>query len=738
MNAQEWKMLLSAYADGEASPEEAAEAEKLLFERSECRAYFDEIKKLSSSIKLIPNENLSSDAELKVLSAVTKERDMKPAYWKRGAAVMATILVVVLTFQQYEHRGLQGRLKSSADDIGYQYAVVDYKKVAPMEQARAKGGSVTTFASGITAPVAQDKEQYEPYYSMSRDENSVVSAKTAFYDSSAVVPALSATSVGQIRGAGWSSYETRKDTAWKRQGITAYNLPYVQETTEEYKQINENTFQFAANEPLSTLSADVDTASYSNVRRFLTQRQMPPEDAVRVEEMINYFSYDYPQPWLGHPFSITTDLAECPWNPSHQLMRIGLKGKVPAGFTLPPSNLVFLIDVSGSMATPEKLPLLKEGFKMMVQQLRPQDYVSIVVYASQAGQVLGPTSGADKERIINAIDSLNANGSTAGGEGIQMAYAVARQSFIKGGNNRVILATDGDFNVGVSSPYDLEQLISERRRDGIFLTVLGFGEGNLKDNRMQTLADKGNGNYSYIDSFQEAHKVLVSELGSTLFTIAKDVKIQVEFNPALVKEYRLIGYEKRTLAKEDFNNDRKDAGEIGAGHTVTALYEIVPNYYTGGANRTVPGVDALRYQKVSYEVSLPWKEQEIATVKLRYKDPDGDTSKLISKTVNRGDLTRDIKGDFAWATAVAEFGMLLRASENRGSASYEQVLSLARGNIGNDPSGLRAEFILLVETARSIAPKLLPVGYYGVHRDSGEGQYPNFRENPLRNNINFK
>ncbi|MBF0386548.1 MAG: VWA domain-containing protein [Candidatus Omnitrophica bacterium] len=595
--------------------------------------------------------------------------------------------------------------------------------------------------------------QYEPYYANTSEGKAGVSAQYQYrskdsaryglgandkavlyqYSGSRAIVAPAAPSVmhsamydQSLAVSGTGTYLMRES-----QETSYYSSPvrYIQPMpvdTEEYKRINENEFLLASVDPLSTLSTDVDTASYSNVRRFLSQRQMPPADAVRIEEMVNYFSYDYPQPWFGQPFSITTDLAACPWAPGHQLMRIGLKGKIPSGTNLPPSNLVFLIDVSGSMSDGDKLPLLKEGFKMMVQQLRAQDYVSIVVYAGNAGQVLAPTSGADKYRILSAIDSLNAGGSTAGGEGIQLAYRVAQESFISGGNNRVILATDGDFNVGIADTASLERMIEEKRKAGVFLTILGFGQGNLKDGRMQSIADKGNGNYSYIDSLQEARKVLVEELGSTLFTIAKDVKIQVEFNPAAVKAYRLIGYEKRLLAKEDFNNDQKDAGEIGAGHTVTALYEIVPAGAVEGWSYVRPGVDPLKYQAQSPVYTGAVNDHEVATVKLRYKEPDGDASKLIAKTVKRSDAVRYPKGDFAWASAVAEFGMLLRGSEFRGYASYDRVLNDTRNNIGNDPNGLRAEFISLVETARSIMPQPQPVGYdepvYRIYSAQGDGQ----------------
>jgi Ca-activated chloride channel family protein len=469
---------------------------------------------------------------------------------------------------------------------------------------------------------------------------------------------------------------------------------YAGSNTEEYAKVEENKFLTAADNPLSTFSIDVDTASYSNIRRYLTNNQLPPKDAARIEEMVNYFSYDYPQPKDGEPFSVTTNLAVCPWNKAHQLLRIGLKGKTPDASKLPPSNLVFLIDVSGSMQDANKLPLLKEGFKMMVRQLRPEDKVSIAVYAGNAGKILEPTSGADKNKILWAIDQLQAGGSTAGGEGILLAYQLAKDSFIKGGNNRVILATDGDFNVGVSNTGDLTRIIEEKRKDGIFLTILGFGEGNIKDSRLVQLADKGNGNYYYIDNSKEAKKVLVTELGSTLFTIAKDVKVQIEFNPAQVKAYRLIGYEKRMLAKEDFNNDQKDAGEIGAGHTVTALYEVVP----ASSTESFGNVDNLKYQ----EKVQPVVSNEVMTVKLRYKEPDKDVSKLITQAITKSDIKDEPTGDFAFASAVAEFGMLLRGSEFKADSSYDHVKKTAKASLGDDKFGFRAEFVTLVETAETL------------------------------------
>ena len=421
--------------------------------------------------------------------------------------------------------------------------------------------------------------------------------------------------------------------------------------------------------------------------------------------MVNYFNYEYEQPKGDDPFSVYTELAACPWNSKHQLLHIGLQGKIIPTENLPASNLVFLLDVSGSMNSADKLPLLKSGFKMLVNQLRDEDKVSIVVYAGAAGVVLEPTSGKDKAKILDALEKLTAGGSTAGGAGIQKAYELAERHFIQGGNNRVILATDGDFNVGVNSPDGLEKLIEKKRESGIFLTVLGFGTGNYKDNRMEVLADKGNGNYAYIDNLLEAKKTLVSEFGGTLFTIAKDVKLQLEFNPAYVQGYRLIGYENRMLAAEDFNNDKKDAGELGSGHTVTALYEIVP---AGVEDSPYLGsVDDLKYQRNEPKVeNKGLKNGELLTVKLRYKKPDEDKSKRILHIVSNRPVNENATSEnFRFSAAVAQFGMLLQESEYSGDASYSKVLALGKGAQGKDEEGYRAEFLNLVRRMELVAER---------------------------------
>lgn len=472
--------------------------------------------------------------------------------------------------------------------------------------------------------------------------------------------------------------------------------------TEDYDGITENRFRKVTDEPLSTFSIDVDGASYSNVRRMINYGQMPAKDAVRVEEFINYFKYNYPQPKGNDPFSINTEMSVCPWNQDHKLVMVGLQGKEIATTNLPPSNLVFLIDVSGSMSDANKLPLVKASLRLLVDQLREQDHVAIVVYAGAAGLVLPSTSGMNKEKIMEAIDKLEAGGSTAGGAGIKLAYNVAKEQFKKGGNNRVILCTDGDFNVGVSSDAEMERLIEEERKSGVFLTVLGYGMGNYKDNKMQKLANKGNGNHAYIDGMNEAKKVLVNEFGGTMFTIAKDVKLQVEFNPALVQAYRLVGYENRLLNKEDFNNDKKDAGELGSGHTVTALYEIIP---VGVESSFIDDVDELKYQQSTKNKKSGLKN-EIMTIKFRYKEPDANESKLIVHPLLDEKIPFEKTSEnFRFATAVTQFGMLLRNSEFKGSSSYEKVIRQATAAVGTDKEGYRAEFIKLVQNVQSLAKK---------------------------------
>ncbi len=472
--------------------------------------------------------------------------------------------------------------------------------------------------------------------------------------------------------------------------------------TEAYSPINENGFHAVVDEPLSTFSIDVDRASYSNVRRFINGGSLPPVDAVRIEELVNYFDYEYDSPKGNDPVKVFTEVAVAPWNEGHFIMHVGLKARELDKSSLPSSNLVFLLDVSGSMNASNKLPLLKSAMKMLVGELREDDRVVIVVYAGAAGLMLESTSGSRKDEIFNAIDNLSAGGSTAGGAGIKLAYDVAQKHFIDGGNNRIILATDGDFNIGASSDGEMQRLIEEKRESGVFLTTLGFGMGNYKDSKMEILADKGNGNYAYIDNLTEAKKTLVNEFGATLFTVAKDVKLQVEFNPQYVSEYRLIGYENRLLNNEDFNDDSKDAGEMGAGHVVTALYEVIPAGKGGNVK-----VDSLKYRPSPKWSSIPpFKEQypnEIATVKMRYKSPEGGKSKLLSRVVDTDSQSKDmVSPNLKWSMSVASFGMLLRHSEHINGFSYSKMIELAQSAIGKDKEGYRRECLQLMKLAERL------------------------------------
>jgi len=474
----------------------------------------------------------------------------------------------------------------------------------------------------------------------------------------------------------------------------------AQPNTEEYGSFKENRFLSAKEQALSTFSLDVDAASYGNMRRMINMGQKPPKDAIRVEELINYFSYDYPKPSGKDPVSINTETSICPWDASHQLVKIGVKAREIPSENLPASNFVFLLDVSGSMDVPNKLELVKSSIKLLTNNLRKTDRVAIVVYAGAAGVVLESTEGTDKQKIMEAVDGLHAGGSTAGGAGIQLAYKIAEKNFIENGNNRIVLCTDGDFNVGVSSNNELESLIESKRKTGVYLTVLGYGMGNYKDDKLQILAEKGNGNHAYIDNIQEANKVLVNEFGSTMYTVAKDVKIQVEFNPARVNAYRLIGYESRLLNKEDFNDDTKDAGELGSGHTVTALYEIIP----AGVKNTYGGVDNLKYQTNNNTTNnvQPNNSSELLTVKLRYKLPKSDSSNKMEVPVLMSDINKKPSFDFKFIMAVSMFGQLLRESDFKGNSSYDKVIELANNGIGADPHGYRREFMRLVESVNQL------------------------------------
>jgi Ca-activated chloride channel family protein len=476
------------------------------------------------------------------------------------------------------------------------------------------------------------------------------------------------------------------------------NAEAIEHNTEAYDAIAENRFISAANQPLSTFSVDVDTASYSNTRRFLREGQTPPKGAVRIEELVNYFDYDYPAPQGDAPFSVYTEIGDAPWASGHRLVHVGLQGRSIALEDVPPRNLVFLLDVSGSMNDPNKLPLLKRSFGALVETLSEKDTVAITVYAGASGLVLPATPGSDRRTILSALERLEAGGSTNGGEGIRLAYSVARAQQKPGGINRVVLATDGDFNVGTTSHSELLDLIEQERKSGVFLTVLGFGMGNYNDSTLEKIADHGNGNYAYIDSDQEARKVLVQQANATLITIAKDVKIQIEFNPHVVGAYRLIGYENRALRDQDFHDDKKDAGDIGAGHTVTALYEIVT---PDDAKRLAP-TERLKYQVPTGTTA----NGEALTVKLRFKRPNSDVSELMSVPVaNRTVAANQTSESFRFSSAVAAFGMTLRQSEHKGAANFPLAKQLATRSLGQDPHGYRREFISLIDAASRLSPQ---------------------------------
>lgn len=746
-NHQEWKLLISAYFDDELSSQEKDTVNNHLVDCPACQKYLKELQTLSLRVKAFKNESLSADLEQRLNNlnrTRTQEPVMKKSTFMNALKVTVPILFVgaiAFTLQMYAQRSIQarargasiymsqlakgdtgGRLRSAADGIGEQYSA---------------GHATSTVKRAAESKIGQTP-QYEAYYATadytvdrSASDNFVHSKipAAARIDKKSIAPSTTAQVTWQDSAYYQPSYAERTITNrtqsivnlqqeyWGGNGDSLQeNIPQEKDkyalsqqqlqisNTEQYDLISENDFLKVVDNPLSTFSIDVDTASYSNIRRFLNNNQMPPRDAVRIEEMINYFDYNYPQPGWNQPFSITLEHGICPWNPGHHLVLVGLQGKELNERQTPPSNLVFLIDVSGSMSSPDKLPLLKESLKMMVAQLRSEERVSIVVYAGAAGLVLDSAPGYNKGLIMSAIDNLQAGGSTAGGQGIELAYAMARKNFLKDGNNRVILATDGDFNVGVSNDSQLVQLIEEKRKSGIFLTVLGFGTGNYQDGKMEKLANKGNGNYFYIDTLKEGKKVLVDELGSTLIAIAKDVKIQIEFNPSAVKAYRLIGYENRKLAKEDFNDDTKDAGELGAGHTVTALYEIIP---ANSWETTSTSVDPLKYQKQSKRKSVFNNDKEMMTVKLRYKEPKAGTSQIIAKVLNQptNTLGRNWFGssdNLQFASAVAEFGMLLRNSNFKGVSSYQSVLQRVQSSAYNDSHGYKNELIGLIQKASTL------------------------------------
>lgn len=546
--------------------------------------------------------------------------------------------------------------------------------------------TVSLFAVGCAAPASEPAESYSP-----SDDAGVKE------DNKSIVPeAPQACEEPEDARA----EESECDMAFDAPTCDDYwEEPPQEPTNEEYGEFVESTFLSPKKAPLSTFSIDVDTASYSNIRRFLSDGSLPPVDAVRVEECINYFSYDYTNSIGKHPIGVDVTISDCPWNSGRYLARVSVKAKELDLSEAPDGNIVFLLDVSGSMDELDKLPLVKSALTMLSENLSSDDKVSIVVYAGASGLILEGCSGADNHEIEHALRSLSAGGSTAGGEGIELAYSIAERHFIKGGNNRVILCTDGDFNVGPSSMDELEKLIERKRNSGVFLSVLGFGDGNIKDNKMETLADKGNGNYAYIDSLMEAKKVLVNEMSSTLYTVAKDVKVQVEFNPKAVKEYRLVGYDNRRLNDEDFNDDRKDAGEMGAGHTVTVFYEII----LVGSDESSQNIDDLVFQDSSetpLETSNP--ASDWLYVKTRYKQPDAHESELLTVMAGQQDYTKNPDSDFDFASAVTEFALLLKNSRYMGDADFDGLIQRAKNAKGSDADGYRAQFIQLAELAEQL------------------------------------
>ena len=643
---------------------------------------------------------------------------------RRTGAVLALILAIAgpaPSHAQSETGAVQGTVLDATANVGVAGAQVFVAGTVTGTLTDANGAY---FLSGVPAGEQVVTVRLIGYRQMSK-RVTVTAGETVTLDFSVEQAAVRRQDLTVTGVAGETPqvlpYEV--DRAARGLAATSVMRAYADFNTESYARIEENGFRSVGASPLSTFSIDVDRASYANVRRFIQAGERPPVDAVRIEEMINYFPYEWDSERDSgrdsaagdHPFQLLTEVWDAPWKPEHRLVRIGLRAPSIDTEDLPPSNLVFLLDVSGSMSSPDKLPLLKKAFALLAEQLRPQDRVAIVVYAGAAGLVLPPTPGNRRARILSAVERLQAGGSTAGGAGIALAYEVAREHFVEDGNNRVILATDGDFNVGASSDAEMVRLIEKERESGIFLTVLGFGTGNLKDSKMEQIADHGNGNFHYVDGLLEARKVLVEEMGGTLFTVAKDVKLQVEFNPGRAAAYRLIGYENRLLADEDFNDDTKDAGELGAGHTVTALYEVVP------AGLPVPrSVDPLRYQPPAEPrppveappveappveappvEALPAAfEDELLYVKVRYKDPDGSESRLLAHAV--ADRARSPSPSFRFAAAVAGFGMLLRDSPHAGGLTPDDVIALAERGRGDDPRGYRGEFIRLVEAVRDL------------------------------------
>ena len=663
---------LTAYALGELSDPTRAEMEKAVSQSAEAQAFVQETRQMAA---LLENEFAAELAHaarkpLNIMPLPAPRSFWSDAQWLSiGLAALLAVCAVIaaVALSPRAHRG---------------------------RAANARGGISGLPRLATTPAEIQMEVTPEPTQSalLAQNEPAFVEENPA-----APLPAIAAT------GAASRDLIAEKKIGSPSQPAASSGAAAFD--TAEYDHFDENPFLAAATNPLSTFSIDVDTASYANVRRMINAGTKPPKDSVRIEEMINYFAYDYPQPKGDEPFSINLEVAGCPWAPEHRLVRIGLKGREVAAEKRDASNLVFLLDVSGSMEPVDRLPLVKQAMRLLVDRLTQNDRVAIVVYAGGSGLVLPSTPGDRKEQILHALEDLEAGGSTNGAAGIELAYQIAAENFIKGGVNRVILATDGDFNIGTTSQGELVRLAEEKAKGGVFLTVLGVGDDNLKDSTMQKIADKANGNYAYLDSLEEARKVLVQQMNGTLVTIAKDVKVQVEFNPLHVSSYRLLGYEKRLLRKEDFNNDKVDAGEIGAGHTVTALYEVVPRGSTSDPLASAPPVDALKYASPDPRaVTSAYPSPDLLTVKLRYKQPDGETSRLLERSLTDNGVAFDkASPDFRFAAAVAEFGMILRGSPHKGNATVAAVLERAKAAKGRDEFGYRAGFLELAQKAQALA-----------------------------------
>lgn len=723
---------LTAYALGELPEKEAAEVEAVIEKDPALKAEVESIRQVAEKLKTTlaaePLPGNESKPESKPVQPVKTENKRRGRRWAlAGGSVVAVVLVFVVfvlpAMQRAREAARQAHLVDSAtswgypdmpasDDTGSEPPSAEAPQAEePFEAAADSDGSMAGVAPGYSANgPARGKQMPGMRMGGMGMEGGMGAGMGSAPAGGTMGPGMGMMGMGGGGGVRSgqlpTSFYMTDDIQYVPDGEQPSPNPSIRRpdgrfNTETYDKIVENEFKRVSEHPLSTFSIDVDTTSYSMVRSMLTtEGRMPPPGAVRLEELINYFDYAYEPPTDEKPFATHVDAAKCPWNDKHNLVRIGLKGKIIAKEQRDPANLVFLLDVSGSMNQPNKLPLLKTAMTRLVENLNEQDRVAIAVYAGAAGLVLPSTPCSDKQKIIDALARLNAGGSTNGGAGIQLAYATAAANFIEGGVNRVILCTDGDFNIGMTNQSELISMIEKKAKDNIFLTVLGFGMGNYKDSTLEKLADKGNGNYGYIDTEGEADKLLVEGLSGTLVTIAKDVKIQVEFNPHHVKAYRLLGYENRMLKKEDFNDDTKDAGEIGAGHTVTALYELIPA--DSEEEVAAPKVDELKYQK-DVEKTDAARSDELLTVKLRYKEPDGDTSKLLSFPVKNEIVEFDAANvDLKFASAVAAFGMLLRDSQFKGTANYEQVLGWAKSSLGEDEFNYREEFLGLIRAAQSL------------------------------------